>query len=94
MLQVILCIFCVVNSSLTLVRAFSFAFGGLRAAVEVHNTLINKLVNAPVNFFDRTPGGRILNRSENMPSRDHARFHIFTLNCLLYSVDSRQIFTP
>ncbi|KAF8393024.1 hypothetical protein HHK36_021265 [Tetracentron sinense] len=59
---VILCIFCVVNSLLTLVRAFSFAFGGLRAAIQVHNKLLNKLVNAPVHFFDQTPSGRILNR--------------------------------
>ncbi|CAK9157465.1 unnamed protein product [Ilex paraguariensis] len=60
---VILCIFCVVNSLLTLVRAFSFAFGGLRAAVQMHNGLLNKLVDAPVIFFDQTPTGRILNRS-------------------------------
>ncbi|KAK8584710.1 hypothetical protein V6N13_138661 [Hibiscus sabdariffa] len=58
----VLCIFCIINSSLTLVRAFSFAFGGLKAAVQVHNTLLNKVINAPVQFFDQTPGGRILNR--------------------------------
>ncbi|XP_030491896.2 ABC transporter C family member 13 isoform X1 [Cannabis sativa] len=58
----ILCIFCVINSCLTLVRAFSFAFGGLRSAVKVHNTLLKKLINAPVHFFDQTPSGRILNR--------------------------------
>ncbi|KAJ4834345.1 hypothetical protein Tsubulata_020552 [Turnera subulata] len=58
----VLGIFCIINSSLTLVRAFSFAFGGLRAAVQVHNTLLNKLIDAPVQFFDQTPGGRILNR--------------------------------
>lgn len=59
---VVLCIFCIMNSLLTLVRAFSFAFGGLRAAVQVHDRLLKNLVNAPVNFFDRTPSGRILNR--------------------------------
>ncbi|KAH9715831.1 multidrug resistance-associated protein 11 [Citrus sinensis] len=59
---VVLCIFCMFNSFLTLVRAFSFAFGSLRAAVKVHNTLLTKIVNAPVLFFDQTPGGRILNR--------------------------------
>ncbi|ONI16445.1 hypothetical protein PRUPE_3G098500 [Prunus persica] len=62
---VILCIFCIVNSILTLVRAFSFAFGGLRAAVKVHDTLLKRLINAPVQFFDQTPGGRILNRSSS-----------------------------
>ncbi|PPR96188.1 hypothetical protein GOBAR_AA24486 [Gossypium barbadense] len=59
--QLVLCIFCIINSSLTLVRAFSFAFGGLKAAVQVHNTLLNKVINAPAQFFDQTPGGRILN---------------------------------
>ncbi|XVE89152.1 hypothetical protein DITRI_Ditri19aG0127600 [Diplodiscus trichospermus] len=59
---VVLCIFCIINSSLTLVRAFSFAFGGLKAAVQVHNKLLHKLINAPIQFFDQTPGGRILNR--------------------------------
>lgn len=61
-MQVVLCIFCIINSALTLVRAFSFAFGGLRAAVQVHDTLLNKLIDAPIQFFDQTPGGRILNR--------------------------------
>ncbi|RZC79401.1 hypothetical protein C5167_003644 [Papaver somniferum] len=59
---VVLSVFCLLNSLLTLVRAFSFAFGGLRAAVQVHNDLLSKLISAPVNFFDRTPTGRLLNR--------------------------------
>ncbi|XP_071734179.1 LOW QUALITY PROTEIN: ABC transporter C family member 13-like [Rutidosis leptorrhynchoides] len=59
---VILCIFCLANSFLTLVRAFSFAYGGLRAAIQVHNNLLKKLVDAPIAFYDQTPSGRILNR--------------------------------
>ncbi|XP_022153504.1 ABC transporter C family member 13 isoform X3 [Momordica charantia] len=59
---VTLCIFCIINSFFTLLRAFSFAFGGLQAAVKVHDTLMNKLINAPIQFFYQTPGGRILNR--------------------------------
>ncbi|KAL4559871.1 hypothetical protein LXL04_032017 [Taraxacum kok-saghyz] len=59
---VVLCIFCLLNSVLTLVRAFSFAYGGLRAAIHIHNNLLKKLVDAPVAFFDQTPSGRILNR--------------------------------
>ncbi|CAI0420896.1 unnamed protein product [Linum tenue] len=59
---VVLSIFCAANSFLTLVRAFSFAFGGLQAAVQVHNRLLDKLIDAPVQFFDQTPSGRILNR--------------------------------
>ncbi|RZC67750.1 hypothetical protein C5167_011443 [Papaver somniferum] len=56
---VVLSVFCLLNSLLTLVRVFSFAFGGLRAAVQVHSDLLNKLISAPVNFFDRTPTGRL-----------------------------------
>lgn len=62
-LQAILGLFCIINSLLTLVRAFSFAFGGLQAAIKVHNRMLDNLINAPVQFFDQTPGGRILNRS-------------------------------
>ncbi|XP_039119671.1 LOW QUALITY PROTEIN: ABC transporter C family member 13 [Dioscorea cayenensis subsp. rotundata] len=57
-----LCIFGIVNSLLTLVRAFSFAYGGLHAAVQVHTELLSKIVDAPVHFFDQNPSGRILNR--------------------------------
>ncbi|XP_051148072.1 ABC transporter C family member 13 isoform X1 [Andrographis paniculata] len=58
----VLGIFCFVNSSLTLLRAFSFAYGGLRAAVRVHDRLLHNLIDAPISFFDQTPSGRILNR--------------------------------
>ncbi|KAK8918386.1 ABC transporter C family member 13 [Platanthera zijinensis] len=59
---VILSIFGVSNSVFTFIRAFSFSYGGLRAAVHVHLELLNKIVNAPVHFFDQNPSGRILNR--------------------------------
>lgn len=58
----ILCIFSAANSILTFGRAFSFAYGGLRAAILVHLELLNKIVNATVQFFDQNPSGRILNR--------------------------------
>ncbi|KAI4355833.1 hypothetical protein L6164_004569 [Bauhinia variegata] len=58
----VLCFFCIINSFLTLMRAFSFAFGGLQAATKLHNKLLSNLIKAPVRFFDQTPAGRILNR--------------------------------
>lgn len=79
-MQVILCIFCIINSCLTLARAFSFAFGGLRAAIKVHDTLLNKLINAPVQFFDQTPSGRILNRLYFDPFRMFPRFYYTSYN--------------
>ncbi|CAA7408092.1 unnamed protein product [Spirodela intermedia] len=59
---VVLSIFCAVNSLLTLLRAFSFAYGGLSAATRVHSEVLQRLIDAPVHFFDQNPSGRILNR--------------------------------
>ncbi|KAI8551831.1 hypothetical protein RHMOL_Rhmol06G0217300 [Rhododendron molle] len=68
-LQVVLCIFCGIKSLLTLTRAFSFAFGGLHAAIQVYDKLLKKLIDGPINFFDQTPSGRILNSiSEVFPT--------------------------
>ncbi|CAL5361622.1 unnamed protein product [Camellia sinensis] len=79
---IVLCIFSAANSVLTLTRAFSFAFGGLRAAIQVHDRLLNKLMDAPINFFDQTPSGRILNRfSSDLYTIDDAL--PFILNSLL-----------
>ncbi|XP_022998363.1 ABC transporter C family member 13 isoform X3 [Cucurbita maxima] len=79
---VTLCIFCIINSFFTLLRAFSFAFGGLQAAVKVHDTLLNKLIHAPIQFFYQTPGGRILNRlSSDLYTIDNSL--PFILNILL-----------
>ncbi|CAM6124334.1 unnamed protein product [Calypogeia fissa] len=52
----------VANSIITLARAFSFAYGGMRAASRVHTAFIQKVITAPVRFFDQNPSGRILNR--------------------------------
>ncbi|XP_038982338.1 ABC transporter C family member 13-like isoform X1 [Phoenix dactylifera] len=79
---VILSIFGLVNSLFTLARAFSFSYGGLRAAVQVHTKLLNKLVDAPVHFFDQNPSGRILNRlSSDLYTLDDSL--PFILNILL-----------
>nr|CCD15838.1 unnamed protein product [Trypanosoma congolense IL3000] len=51
-----------VNSILALVRGFSFAFGGLRAATRLHNELLGQVVAATFTFFSSTPPGRIINR--------------------------------
>ncbi|CAN6214815.1 unnamed protein product, partial [Urochloa humidicola] len=58
----ILAMFGIINSLFTLGRAFSFAFGGLRAAIHVHASLLENIIAAPVCFFDQNPSGRILNR--------------------------------
>jgi ATP-binding cassette subfamily C (CFTR/MRP) protein 10 len=60
--QIILAVFGIINSLFTLGRAFSFAFGGLRAAIHIHASLLENIISAPVCFFDQNPSGRILNR--------------------------------
>ncbi|NWW63280.1 MRP7 protein, partial [Ifrita kowaldi] len=50
------------NSLFTIVRAFLFAYGALRAAAVIHSRLLQRVLKATVTFFDTTPTGRILNR--------------------------------
>lgn len=50
------------NSAFTLLRAFSFAYGGLHAARAVHVSLLKVVSSAPMAFFDANPIGQILNR--------------------------------
>ncbi|KAH6942211.1 hypothetical protein HPB50_001780 [Hyalomma asiaticum] len=52
----------VANGLLTLARAFSFAYGGIVAAVKVHDLLLDKVLKAPLSFLEATPVGRVLNR--------------------------------
>ncbi len=47
----------------SLLRAFLFAYGGMRAAAAIHGKLLRAVLRARMSFFDNTPLGRILNRS-------------------------------
>ncbi|XP_067149343.1 ATP-binding cassette sub-family C member 10 isoform X3 [Apteryx mantelli] len=50
------------NSLFTILRAFLFAYGTIRAATVIHSRLLQRVMKATVTFFDTTPTGRILNR--------------------------------
>nr|XP_048699540.1 ATP-binding cassette sub-family C member 10 isoform X3 [Caretta caretta] len=50
------------NSVFTILRAFLFAYGTIRAATVIHSRLLQRVMKATVTFFDITPTGRILNR--------------------------------
>uniref|UniRef100_W8AAQ1 ABC-type xenobiotic transporter n=1 Tax=Ceratitis capitata TaxID=7213 RepID=W8AAQ1_CERCA len=52
----------VLNSLTTIARAFLFAFAGIKAAIYVHDRLLNRVLYTKFNFFDITSVGRILNR--------------------------------
>jgi ATP-binding cassette subfamily C (CFTR/MRP) protein 10 len=52
----------IANSIFTLIRAFTFAYGGIEAARQLHRSLFNNLLKCSISFFDITPSGRILNR--------------------------------
>ncbi|KAI8930188.1 hypothetical protein BC831DRAFT_508630 [Entophlyctis helioformis] len=43
-------------------RVWVVASGSLRASRDLHSRLITKILRAPVQFFEKTPVGRILNR--------------------------------
>ncbi|XP_019356117.1 ATP-binding cassette sub-family C member 10 isoform X1 [Alligator mississippiensis] len=50
------------NSLFTILRAFLFAYGTIRAATIIHSRLLQRVTKATMTFFDTTPTGRILNR--------------------------------
>ena len=50
------------QSILMFLATFSLVFAGIRASRTLHNTMLERLLRAPMQFFDTTPLGRILNR--------------------------------
>jgi len=77
----------IANSLFTLIRAFTFAYGGIEAARKLHKSLFNSLVKCSISFFDITPSGRILNRfSSDTWSVDDSL--PFMMNILLANVFS------
>ncbi|CAH1780873.1 unnamed protein product, partial [Owenia fusiformis] len=61
----------VAQMSSVLIATLSLAFGATRASNILHEKLIVRIVKAPMEFFDTTPLGRILNRfSQDMNQVD------------------------
>uniref|UniRef100_A0A4W6D0V7 ATP-binding cassette, sub-family C (CFTR/MRP), member 9 n=1 Tax=Lates calcarifer TaxID=8187 RepID=A0A4W6D0V7_LATCA len=48
--------------TLCLITSLTVEFLGLSAATNLHHNLLNKIIHAPIRFFDITPLGQILNR--------------------------------
>ncbi|KAI3366567.1 hypothetical protein L3Q82_000489 [Scortum barcoo] len=55
-------ILCAAGITLCLITSLSVEFLGLSAATNLHHNLLNKIIHAPIRFFDITPLGQILNR--------------------------------
>ncbi|XP_067860824.1 ATP-binding cassette sub-family C member 9-like isoform X1 [Heptranchias perlo] len=55
-------ILCSVGIVLCLITSLTVEWMGLTAAKNLHRNLLNKIILAPVRFFDSTPLGQILNR--------------------------------
>lgn len=52
----------VMNTFVTLLRAFLFSYSGIQAATTIHENLLKKILYSKIVFFDISPIGRILNR--------------------------------
>lgn len=77
-----------INSVLTLIRSFIFAYGGVVAALRLHTKLLTKVLRAPVLFFDLTAFGRIINRfsSDVFNLDDALPFNLNIFLAQLYSL--------
>uniref|UniRef100_A0AAV2IUV2 ATP-binding cassette, sub-family C (CFTR/MRP), member 9 n=1 Tax=Knipowitschia caucasica TaxID=637954 RepID=A0AAV2IUV2_KNICA len=53
---------CAAGIALCLITSLTVEFLGLSAATNLHHNLLNKIIHAPIRFFDITPLGQILNR--------------------------------
>ena len=61
-----------------------FLWNGLKSSAWQHNVLLNKILHAKMEFFERTPIGRILNRfSSDVSTTDHL------LPEIMYTLTSR-----
>ncbi|KAM4569453.1 ATP-binding cassette sub-family C member 9 isoform 1-T2 [Odontesthes bonariensis] len=55
-------ILCAAGITLCLITSLTVEFLGVSAATNLHHNLLNKIIHAPIRFFDVTPLGQILNR--------------------------------
>ncbi|KAM9846141.1 ATP-binding cassette sub-family C member 9-like [Aulostomus maculatus] len=55
-------VLCAAGIMLCLITSLTVEFLGLSAATNLHHNLLNKIIHAPLRFFDITPLGQILNR--------------------------------
>lgn len=55
-----------------LTAALCHAYGTMQAASTIHQSLLHRILGAPMDFFDTTPKGRIISRfSTDINTVDH-----------------------
>ncbi|SCZ89011.1 BZ3500_MvSof-1268-A1-R1_Chr1-1g00891 [Microbotryum saponariae] len=74
------CVLVVINLVLYGGRVFFFLWRGIIASRIIYETLVIRILRAPIRFFDSTPQGRILNRL----SKDVETIDQDTSNCLMF----------
>lgn len=54
-----------------IISTYVFAYATMRAAAKLHSNMLERVMHAPMSFFDTTPSGRLLNRfSKDVDSLD------------------------
>lgn len=83
------------NTIFTLIRAFLFAYGGIRAARHLHESLLRKLLRASSSWWDRTPSGRVINRicSDVYTCDDNLPFQLNILLATLFNLIGTLVIT-
>jgi ABC-type multidrug transport system fused ATPase/permease subunit len=51
--------------SVSLLRAAVFFWATIRASTRIHNSMVARVLRAPLAFFHTNPAGRVLNRFSN-----------------------------
>ena len=60
------------QTTFTFFLSFAFALAGLNASLKLFKTALQRVLAAPVSFFDTTPMGRVLSRlSKDMDTLDN-----------------------
>lgn len=84
----VFCSFGVLGLFMSSGASFSIAFGGIRAAIVIHERLLLSVMGAPSSFFNSTPDGRLINRfTSDMDKLDQAlAATLQTMNRLILSL--------
>lgn len=84
---------CSLNSFIIFWRIFTSLFANLKCARNLHESMIAKIMNAPINlFFDVTPIGKILNRfSKDLDTLESLGYYTSWIQYTLFVVLSALI---